>query len=376
MTSRRSFTKSLAATMTGVVFCTCGMQHNALAQDLPNATKSHHKLPIMMNGKRVRTIDVHSHCFFAAAYIAFNGTLKGHIPNAKGAADMFIPEEDKAAVARRLSQMDEMGVDMEVLSILPFWYGTDRDLSQKIVKINNDGLAELTRAHPDRFAAFCSLSLQYPDLAVQELDYAVRQQGMKGASVGAHVQGLELADPKFYPVWAKAQELGATLFIHPQSTDELNKRFKGNGWLSNTIGNPLDTTIALEHIIFQGVLDKFPTLKILAAHGGGYLPSYAERMDYACYVSPAGCDASIQLKKHPTEYLRQMYYDAIVFSPEGLRHLIAEVGVSQVMLGSDHPIPWEKHPVDRLYQATFLTDAQRHEIMYDNASRVLGIKLT
>jgi len=146
------------------------------------------------------------------------------------------------------------------------------------------------------------------------------------------------------------------LFIHPQSTPELARRFKGNGWLSNTIGNPLDTTIALEHLIFEGTLDRFPGLKIIAAHGGGYLPSYAARQDHACFVSPQNCDPEIKLAKAPSEYLKQLHYDAMVFTPEGLRHLLAQVGASQLMLGTDHPIPWEQHPVDHVFATTSLSD--------------------
>jgi predicted TIM-barrel fold metal-dependent hydrolase len=156
------------------------------------------------------------------------------------------------------------------------------------------------------------------------------------------VLGEDFSDPKFHPVWAKAEELGAVLFIHPQSTPELAKRFKGNGWLSNTIGNPLDTTIALQHLIFEGTLDRFPGLKVLAAHGGGFLGSYAARSDHACFVSPQSCNASVTLKKKPSEYLNQLYFDAMLFTPEALRHLVAQVGASQVMLGTDHPIPWEE----------------------------------
>ena len=144
-----------------------------------------------------------------------------------------------------------------------------------IVKLQNEKLAELCAARPERFGAFASLSLQFPDLAVQQLETAVKKQGLRGAAIGGSVQGEDFSDPKFHPVWAKAEELGAVLFIHPQSTPELAKRFKGNGWLSNTIGNPLDTTIALQHLIFEGTLDRFPGLKVLAAHGGGYLGSYA-----------------------------------------------------------------------------------------------------
>ena len=151
-----------------------------------------------------------------------------------------------------------MAIDMEVLSINPFWYGKDRDTAAEIVKVQNEKLAELCASKPDRFAAFASLALQFPDLAVQQLETAVKKQGLRGAAIGGSVVGEDFSDPKFHPVWAKAEELGAVLFIHPQSTPELAARFKGNGWLSNTIGNPLDTTIALQHLIFEGTLDKFP----------------------------------------------------------------------------------------------------------------------
>ena len=183
--------------------------------------------------------------------------------------------------------MDAMAIDMEVLSINPFWYRKDRDTAAKIVEIQNEKLAELCASHPDRFAAYASLALQYPDLAVQQLDTAMKKQGLRGAAIGASVLDEDFSDPKFHPVWAKAEELGAVLFIHPLGTPELSKRLKGNGWLANTVGNPLATTIALQHLIFEGTLDRFPGLKIIAAHGGGYLPSYAARDDHACFVVAA-----------------------------------------------------------------------------------------
>jgi aminocarboxymuconate-semialdehyde decarboxylase len=164
-----------------------------------------------------------------------------------------------------------------------------------------------------------------------------------------------------------------TLFIHPQSTPQLAERFKGNGWLSNTIGNPLDTTIALEKLIFEGVFDKLPKLKILAAHGGGYLGSYAPRMDRSCFVSPQNCDPTIVLRKKPTEYLRQIYFDSLVFTPEALKHLVTQVGASQVMIGTDHPIPWVEDPVGHVMSATTLSDADKQAILGQNAIRVLSL---
>src|ERR1700716_282802 len=269
MTTRRNFLKGAAAT--GIAFCSCGMGHGARPQPRPS------RLPVKVNGKRVITVDVHSHCYFREAINLMGDAADKVLPPVKGVPEHFCVSE------QRLKEMDAMAIDMEVLLINPFWYGKDRDTAAAIVKVQNEKLAELCASRPERFAAFASLSLQFPDLAVQQLETAVKKQGLRGAAIGASVLGEDFADPKFHPVWAKAEELGAVLFIHPQSTPELAKRFKGNGWLSNTIGNPLDTTIALQHLIFEGTLDRFPGLKIIAAHGGGFLPSYAARGGPACF---------------------------------------------------------------------------------------------
>jgi predicted TIM-barrel fold metal-dependent hydrolase len=362
MDTRRDFLKRAGAA-SGIVFCGCALRDAAHAQQAGGQ-----RLPVMVNGKRVKTIDVHAHCHFREA-VALMGEEAGRVlPQTKGAQEHFI------VIAERLKGMDAQAIDMEVLSINPFWYRKDRDTAAAIVKTNNEKLAELCASKPDRFAAFGSLALQFPDLAVQQLEDAMKKHGLRGAAIGGSVAGVDFSDPKFHPVWAKAEELGAVLFIHPATQPELANRYKGNGWLVNTIGNPLDTTIALQHLIFDGTLDKYPKLKILSAHGGGYLPSYAPRSDHACFVSPPGCNPDIVLKKKPTEYLNQLYFDALVFTPEALRHLVAQVGASQIMLGSDNPFPWELHPVDHVFATTTLSDAQKRAILSENAAKLLGIK--
>jgi predicted TIM-barrel fold metal-dependent hydrolase len=360
VTTRRDVLKAAAS---GLVFCSCALLDQAQAQQ-----PAGHRLPVTVKGKRIKTIDVHAHCLFHESLDLMGDEAPRLLPQTKGAQEHFIVIEE------RLKGMDAMAIDMEVLSINPFWYRTERELAERIVRINNEKLAELCAARPERFAAFGSLALQYPDLAVEQLDTAVKKLGLRGAAIGASVQGEDFSAPRFDPVWAKAEALGCVLFIHPQSTPDLAKRFKGNGWLANTIGNPLDTTIALQHLIFEGTLDKFPGLKIVAAHGGGYLGSYAPRSDHACFVSPQNCNPDIKLKKQPTEYLNQLYFDALVFTPEALRHLVAQVGASQIMLGTDHPIPWEQHPVDHVFATTTLSDAQKAAILGGNAARLLGLK--
>jgi len=217
--------------------------------------------------------------------------------------------------------------------------------------------------------------LQARELAVQELETAIKRQGLRGAAIGDSVAGVELPDPKLHPVWAKAEELGAVLFIHPAGVGELAKRLSGNGWLPNTIANPLATTIALLHMVFEGTLDRFPGLKVIAAHGGGYLPSYADRSDHACLVSPAGCNPNIVLKKKPSEYLKQLYFDSLVFSPEAVRHLAAQVGVSQIVMGSDYPYRWQLHPVDHIFGCSFLSDGEKAGILSNTAAKLLNLRI-
>jgi aminocarboxymuconate-semialdehyde decarboxylase len=361
MNPRRDFlTKAAAAA--GMVFCGCGLPRLARAQ-AAGARRA-----VTVNGRRVKTIDVHSHCLFREATgLMGEEAAKALTPPINNSADAIL------VIADRIKAMDSQAVDLEVLSVNPFWYSKERDVGEKIVSIQNDKLAELVASNPDRFAAFASLTMQDPALAVTQLETAMKKQGLKGAAIGDRVGDDEFSNPKFDPVWRKAEELGAVLFIHPQGVPELNKRLAGNGWLTNTIGNPLGTTIALQHLIFDGSFDKFPGLKVLAAHGGGFAGSYAPRSDHACFVAPSFCDPNIKLKKKPTEYLNQIYFDSLIFTPEALRHLVAQVGASQIMLGSDYPYIWELHPVDHIFATETLSDEDKAAILGGNAARVLGM---
>jgi predicted TIM-barrel fold metal-dependent hydrolase len=362
MTTRRDFMQRTAGAAAGVLFTGCALLDAAHAQNRP----AHKRREVSVGGKRVKVIDVHAHCVIPEAMALTGQKLVGDV---KGQPEQVI------VMADRLRAMDEQGIDMEALSINPVWYRMERDLVTKVIQVQNEKLAELCASQPDRFVAYASLALQYPDLAVQQLEDGMKKYGLRGAAIGGSVAGVDFSDPKFHPVWAKAEELGALLFIHPQSTPELAKRFKGNGWLANTIGNPLDTTIALSHLIYEGTLDKFPRLKVCAAHGGGFLPSYAPRSDHSCFVSPANCDPNIVLKKKPTEYLRQMYFDSLIFTPEMLRHLVAQVGASQVVLGTDHPIPWQEKSVDHVLSTSTLSNAEKISILGGTAAKLLGIKV-
>lgn len=317
---------------------------------------------VVVGGQRIKTIDIHAHCIIREAQELLGIPFR----------DIRFGRGIEEVGAQRLAVMDEQGIDMEALSINPTWYRAERSVAERVVSIQNEHLAEYCAQYPDRFVAFASVALQFPELAAQQLEHAVKQLGLRGAAVGATVGDDEFADPKFHPFWAKAEELGVLIFVHPQGTPELARRLGGNGWLVNTIGNPLDTTIALSHMIFEGTLDRFPGLKLCAAHGGGYLPSYAARSDYALRAHPE-MSTGVRLRKAPTEYLRDLYYDTLVFTSEALRHLAAEVGVSQLMLGTDHPYPWQPASVDHILQAEGFSDVERVAMLGTNAARLLGV---
>jgi aminocarboxymuconate-semialdehyde decarboxylase len=357
--NRRELLGTLAGAMAGIAFTGCGFHRAAQAQGSP-PPQGQRRREVVVNGKRARTVDVHAHC---------------HIPEALALMGQKVRFPALVIGPDRIKAMDEEGIDIEALSINPnFWDKAERDLQGQIVKLQNEKLAEICAKEPERFVGLASVALQYPELAADQLETAVRKLGLRGALIGGSVNGADLSDPRFHPFWAKAEELGVLIFIHPQGTPELEAsgRLKGSGGLDNVIGNPLETTIALSHLIFEGTLDRFPGLKICGAHAGGYLPSYAGRSDQGCETFPARC--TVALKKKPGEYLRQLYYDSLVFTPEGLRHLIAEVGVGQIVLGTDHPFPWTTTAVDHILDTPGLSDADRTAMLGETASRLLGIK--
>src|SRR5690348_10495462 len=317
---------------------------------------------VVIAGRRIKTVDVHAHCIVPEAAKIINHPLEA-------------PALLWSDVGTRLAQMDRSGVDVEALSINPYWYRAERDQAEQLIKIQNETLAEFCAGHPDRFVGFATAALQFPDLAAEQVEHAVKNLGFRGVGVAGSVAGEELANPRFHPFWAKCEELGVLVFMHPLGTRELEPsgRLDGSGLLTNTIGNPLETTIALSHLIFEGTLDRFPGLKICAAHGGGFLPSYANRSDAVIRTFPQRVGPLP--KKNPTAYLRdgQLFFDTIVFTPEALRHLIAETGSGQIMIGTDYPFPWTSTEVDLVLNTPGLTDDERIAILGGTAARLLNI---
>jgi len=316
---------------------------------------------VKVGGRRVKTIDVHAHCVIPEAL----ALLGKRLDDQRGPGIGEVGE-------RRIREMDEQGIDMEALSINPQWYRAERDLVTQVVKIQNERLAEFCATYPDRFVAFASVALQYPDLAVQQLVDGVKRLGLRGAAVGASVAGKEFSDPMFHPFWAKAEELGVLIFIHPQSTPDLAPRLKGNGWLANTIGNPLDTTVALGHLVFDGVLERFPKLKLVAAHGGGYVAHYPARMDH---VWGARADARTVLKNTPRRSLAKVYFDTIVFDRVQLEHLVKLWGADHVLAGTDYPYDMGMYDPRGFVGGAALTAADKAKILGLNAARLLKVRV-
>jgi len=380
MPTRRDFLKDMSGTAAGVFFTGCCSTELLLARGLgarqgAAAPAGNRKRPdVMIGGQRVKVIDIHAHARVPETW----DLVKDRIAREGRPGDAQMANPDNASnihndVEKHIADLDEMGIDVQALSINPFWYWTDVELARKIIQLQNEKLAELCAAHPQRLIALGSVALQHPSLAAEQMEYGFRSLGMRGFAIGGSVNGDDLSAPKFTPFWAKAEELQALIFIHPQSAgapvDE--KRLKGNGFLDNVIGHPVETTLALSHLIQDGTLDLFPRLKICAAHGGGYLPSYSGRNDQCLIAFPNLCKP---LKKPPTEYLKQLYYDSVLFTPEDLRHLIAVVGASQVVVGTDYPTLWNRTPVDRILAVPGLNDENRKSIFSGTAASLLQMK--
>jgi aminocarboxymuconate-semialdehyde decarboxylase len=358
VTNRRDFLRALACGAGTSALGVTGTRALAAARRIQPARRQ-----VSLGGRRLTVFDVHAHCV-----IPVDTIVKGTALAKQGGG-----QGDSLLGPKRLQVMDEQGVDMQALSINGFWwYAAERDVAREIVRAQNEGLARWVASHPDRFVAMASVALQHPELAAEQLEDAAQRLGLRGVSIGGHVNGEDPTLPKYDPFWAKAAELGALVFMHPGGATNIVKEgaLGGRGDLGNIIGNPLETTYFLSRLIFDGTLDKFPGLRVCAAHAGGYLPSYLGRTEAACVVrSNARCANT----KKPSEYLKsQIVIDTMVFSAEGLRHLVEEVGVGQIVYGTDVPFNWPV-TVDLVLNAPFLSDADKAGILGGNLRRLLRI---
>ena len=387
MPNRREFLRNVTSAAAGVAFVGGGLV-DAAARALQTAGAAKRR-EIMVGGRRVTTVDVHTHGF-----VDVGDVLKGHewgtmikrqlAQPGCAAVPCFGPKGrgPQGINAQRVRLMDQLGVDVQAVSINPFWYTAELGLARELMRAQNEKLAAACKAFPGRFVAFATAALQFPDLAAEQLEHGVKTLGLCGGSVTGNVNGEELSSPRFDPFWAKAEQLGALIFLHPQQQGrfdgeryppETNKRLTGSGNLTNAIGHPLETTIALSHLIFEGTLDKFPGLRICGAHGAGFLPSYIGRSDAGCLQSP-GPQNCKPLKKKPSEYFKdQLICDSLVFDAEDLRHLVEEFGAGQIVFGTDFPAGWPTRGVDHVLETAGLSDVQKEAILGGNLVKLLRL---
>ena len=263
-----------------IQFTGCDLHYNgktpAFARN-PSTTEPATPRPVSVNGKRMPVIDMHAHCQLSNVWPMVEGReeLNGGNPY-----EGQLKKVENIDI--RLQQMDAMGTDVEVLSV-----GTEQhfpwaeyELARDVALLQNETLTAVCAEHSDRFVPLGVASLQHPTLAAEQLEHSVKKLGHRGCMIRGNIMGQELSDTKFHPFWAKAEELDVVVFIHPRVYPGSNPRLKGRGFLHNMIGNPLETTTALAHLIYEGTLDRFPGIKLALAHGGGFLPSYVGRFDH------------------------------------------------------------------------------------------------
>jgi aminocarboxymuconate-semialdehyde decarboxylase len=337
-----------------------------------------------MKGKPPRpktlTVDLHNHMRIRAAdeivkpYLKKDDNIALSLADAKSAEIYRKQHADRAMawtdVPTRLADMDKMDLDVMAISCLPtqFFYGVETSVGVESRQAINDGISAAVKTNPDRFVGLGTLPMQDTDKALKELDRCVNTLGFRGIQIGAKVEKEELSAERFEPLWARCQELDVPIFIHPSSF--VSDRF-GRFHLANTIGNPLDTTVAVHYLIFDGVMARYPKIKFYLSHGGAFAAAYGARMDHAF---GARLDCREKIDELPSTYLKRFYVDTIVFSVDQLDYLIKKFGADHVALGTDYPADMgEYDPVEHVYQVEGLSETDREKICGLNALKLMNL---
>jgi len=330
-----------------------------------------------MNTRKSLVIDIHCHLSIPAADELMRPHVAAHSFHAFScpASDEVNRQQFRQIGAKlnvidaRIADMDRLGVDVQAISPVPtqMYYAVDADLGRQASQVVNDGIAAAVARHPDRLVGMGTVPLQAPELAIMEMKRCVNDLGLRGIEISSHVAGRELAEPEFRPFFAAAAELDVLLFMHPLGFTH-GQRLSEH-YFNNLIGNPIESTIAVAHLIFGGVLDSYPGLKLCVAHGGGYLPAYWGRMDHAWR---ARGDCRQHISRAPSEYLRQVYFDTLVFDRRQLRFLLDTYGAEHLLMGTDYPFDMsEPDPVG--FHSEIDANA-RAQILGGNAARLLKLK--
>jgi aminocarboxymuconate-semialdehyde decarboxylase len=273
-------------------------------------------------------------------------------------------------IERRFADMAAAEVEVHLLSATPqtYYYDQEPALAAACAALQNDQIAKLVKAHPERFIGVATLPIQAPQRAADELARAVRSLGLRGAMIGSNALGKNLDDPSFEPLWAVAAELGAFMLIHPVNVAGVDRL--RSYYLNNLIGNPLDTTIAAACLVFGGVLERYPTLKVLLVHGGGFVPYQAGRWAHGWHVRP---EPKVNVKHSPEPWIDRFYYDTILHARPQLEFLVSSVGPARVLLGSDYPYDMGTGECVRQVKALSIGEADKAKVLCDNARALLGV---
>jgi aminocarboxymuconate-semialdehyde decarboxylase len=335
--------------------------------------------------KKNKSLKVDIHCHYAnpevAAQVAHLNPGQ-HEPSVKYANAMTREVNVKqmkerapklSSIEVRLKDMDRMGIDVQAISPAPnqTYYWTDPGLGAELARKVNERLAEIVAKWPDRFVGLGTIPLQDPDLAVAELTHAVKNLGLRGVEINPSVNGMDLTDGRLAleKFFAKVQELDVIIFMHPIGFTQGERLL--DHYFNNVIGNPLETTVAASHLIFDGVMERHPKLKIVLPHSGGYLAHYWARMDHGWRARP---DCRTVIKKKPSGYLEKFYFDTITFDRGMLEHLVERFGADHVLLGTDYPYDMGmEHPVDFIGGSKKISSADKNRIMGGNAAKLLKI---
>jgi len=279
-----------------------------------------------------------------------------------------------SSIEVRLKDMDRMGIDVQAVSPAPnqTYYWTEPGEGQQLARMVNERIAGIVAQWPERFVGLGTVPLQDPDLAVSELVFLVKTLGLRGVEINPSVNGMDLTDGRLSldAFFGKAAELGAVVFMHPIGFTHGERLL--DHYFNNVIGNPLETTVAASHLIFDGVMERHPKLKVVLPHGGGYLAHYWARMDHAWRARP-DCRVSIK-KRKPSSYLEKFYFDTITFDRGMLSHLVERFGADHVLLGTDYPYDMGvEDPLGFIDKVPKLSASGKSKIMGGNAARLLGI---
>jgi aminocarboxymuconate-semialdehyde decarboxylase len=335
-----------------------------------------------MSGNRHPTVDIHAHVFTPACLQLVDGLMApemdpfsyfgGPETNAyqAGHVKSIMPRLTDPAV--RIADMDRMGIDVQALSVAPpqYYYWTDPELGRRLARMQNEHLAEIVAGNQDRFVGLATVPMQDVSSAVAELDHAVGELGFRGVEINTNVVGLDLDDRRYRPFFAKAEELDIVVLVHPNGFTHGQRLTKY--YMTNVVGNPLDTTVALARIIHGGVLEDHPGLNLCFVHGGGYLPFYSSRMDHAYEQRPEGRH---HISRPPSSYLRQVFVDCLVFDEIHLEFLLRKMGPDHVVVGTDYPFDMGHYdPLGQIDKVAGLSGEERQMVRGGTAARLLKLE--